>query len=196
MLYEVITSDKKLWGGRFTKSTNAAVDDFNSSIRFDQRLYYFDIMGSIAHAEMLGKQNIISSDDADKIVNGLKEVMEDIESGTAEFDISAEDIHMNVEKLLTEKIGEPAKKLHTARSRNDQVAVDAKMYTKDIADKIKSQLIELIAALTTIAKENLYTIIRITSYNVCYTKLLRAVNLDAARDVFRAARQEHREAKA
>ncbi|MBN2880273.1 MAG: argininosuccinate lyase [Clostridia bacterium] len=151
-------SDKKLWGGRFTKSTNAAVDDFNSSIRFDQRLYYFDIMGSIAHAEMLGKQNIISSEDAEKIVNGLNEVMKDIENGTAEFDISAEDIHMNVEKLLTERIGEPAKKLHTARSRNDQVAVDSKMYTKDIAGKIKKQLVELIAVFTKIAQENLYTI--------------------------------------
>jgi argininosuccinate lyase len=151
-------SDKKLWGGRFTKQTSAAMDDFHSSIRFDKRLYAHDIKGSIAHARMLGKQNIISQDDTKKIVEGLNAVQKDIEEGKVEFDIHAEDIHMNIEKLLTEKIGEPAKKLHTARSRNDQVAVDAKMYTKEIADKVKCDLAELIKVLVNISKNNLETI--------------------------------------
>lgn len=151
-------SDKKLWGGRFTKKTNAAVDDFHSSIRFDQRLYAQDIKGSIAHANMLAKQNIISSADAKEITAGLNEIKKDIESGNIDFDISAEDIHMNVEKLLTERIGEPAKRLHTARSRNDQVAVDSKMYTRESAQKVIAQLSDLINALVVIAKNNLDTV--------------------------------------
>ncbi len=149
--------DKKLWGGRFTKKTNDAVDDFHSSIRFDQRLYAQDISGSIAHANMLAKQKIITSEDAERIVDGLNEIKKDIESGNIEFDISAEDIHMNIEKLLTERIGEPAKRLHTARSRNDQVAVDSKMYTKESAQKVVLQLSDLIKALIVIAENNLHT---------------------------------------
>lgn len=151
-------NDKKLWGGRFTKQTSDAVDDFHSSIRFDKRLYVHDIKGSIAHAKMLGKQNIISQDDAEKIVSGLKAIQKDIEEGKVEFDIHAEDIHMNMEKLLIEKIGEPAKRLHTARSRNDQVAVDAKMYTKEISQKVKEELAQLIKVLVNISKDNLETI--------------------------------------
>ena len=150
--------DKKLWGGRFTKKTNDAVDDFHSSIRFDQRLYAQDISGSIAHANMLAKQKIITSEDAERIVDGLNEIKKDIESGNIEFDISAEDIHMNIEKLLTERIGEPAKRLHTARSRNDQVAVDSKMYTKESAQKVVLQLSDLIKALIVIAENNLHTV--------------------------------------
>ena len=150
--------DKKLWGGRFTKQTNSAVDDFHSSIRFDQRLYVQDIRGSIAHANMLAKQNIISIDDAEKIILGLDVIKKDIQAGKIEFDISAEDIHMNIEKLLTERIGEPAKRLHTARSRNDQVAVDVKMYTKEIALKSKNELADLIKVLINIAQDNLETI--------------------------------------
>lgn len=151
-------SNKKLWGGRFTTQTNAAVDDFHSSIRFDKRLYAHDITGSIVHASMLAKQGIISDDDGQQIINGLKGIKEDIENGKVEFDISAEDIHMNMEKILIEKIGEPGKKLHTARSRNDQVALDTKMYTKEISIKVKDELAKLINTLVDIANNNLETI--------------------------------------
>ena len=120
----------KLWGGRFSKATSKDVDRFNASIGFDSRLWEFDIEGSIAHATMLGECGIIPAEDAHSIVNGLKAIEVDIRAGKVEFDISAEDIHMNIEKLLHERIGEVAGKLHTARSRNDQVALDLRMYVK------------------------------------------------------------------
>lgn len=121
----------KLWGGRFQKSTDKKVDDFNSSIRFDKRMYKQDIKGSIAHATMLGKQNIIPKEDSDKIVAELKNILKDIEDGKVEFEIDAEDIHMNIEKILIERIGDAGKRLHTGRSRNDQVALDIRMYLMD-----------------------------------------------------------------
>ncbi len=121
----------KLWGGRFSKATDSTVDDFNSSIRFDQRFYKQDILGSIAHVTMLGKQDIIPVADSDIIIQGLKDILADIEAGKIEFDISAEDIHMNVETILIQRIGEVGKKLHTGRSRNDQVALDMRMYIRD-----------------------------------------------------------------
>ena len=125
----------KLWGGRFQKSTDKKVDDFNSSIRFDKRMYKQDIKGSVAHATMLGKQNIIPKEDSDKIVAELKNILKDIEDGKVEFEIDAEDIHMNIEKRLTERIGVAGGKLHTARSRNDQVALDTHMYVrKEVAN--------------------------------------------------------------
>ena len=108
----------KLWGGRFEKSTNEVVDDFHSSITFDQRLYRQDIEGSIAHATMLGEQGIIQKEDADAIVQGLKDILADIEAGKVEFALDAEDIHMNVETLLIERIGQAGKRLHTGRSRS------------------------------------------------------------------------------
>ncbi|HZW82309.1 MAG TPA: lyase family protein, partial [Candidatus Deferrimicrobium sp.] len=114
----------KLWGGRFQKSTDKLVEDFHSSISFDQRLYRQDIKGSIAHARMLGKCSIISEEEAEQIISGLEQILEDIEAGKVEFEVGAEDIHMNVEKILTERIGNVGKKLHTGRSRNDQVALD------------------------------------------------------------------------
>lgn len=120
----------KLWGGRFRKETSGHVDHFNASIGFDVRLWEHDIEGSIAHARMLGKCAIIPQEDADKIVAGLEQLAKDIQAGKVEFDISAEDIHMNIEKLLHERIGEVAGKLHTARSRNDQIALDLRMYLK------------------------------------------------------------------
>ena len=120
----------KLWGGRFSKATDNTVEAFTESISFDSRLIVHDITGSIAHAKMLGKCGIISQADADKIVDGLKAVLEDYHAGKVEFDPSAEDIHMNVEKLLFVKIGEPAGRLHTARSRNDQVATDIRLFMK------------------------------------------------------------------
>ncbi len=148
----------KLWGGRFQKSTDKAVDDFNSSIRFDYKMFRQDIKGSIAHSKMLGKQGIISEDDSNLIVTALEEILVDIENGKVEFLIDAEDIHMNIEKLLTEKIGEAGKRLHTARSRNDQVALDIRMYLMDEIDEIKRMLTGLENSLIALAENNLQTV--------------------------------------
>ena len=114
----------KLWAGRFGKETDLEVNDFNSSISFDCRLYKEDITGSMAHAAMLGKQGIIAKEESDKIIKGLKGILADIEAGKIHFSQDYEDIHMNVEQILTERIGDAGKRLHTARSRNDQVALD------------------------------------------------------------------------
>ncbi len=149
---------QKLWGGRFSKATDKKVDDFNSSIRFDQRMYKQDILGSIAHATMLGKQEIIPKTDADLIVKTLGEILEDIEAGKVEFLIDAEDIHMNIEKILTERIGDAGKRLHTGRSRNDQVALDIRMYIRDEIDEISDMLKKLMHTLLSIAEENTDTI--------------------------------------
>ena len=149
---------QKLWGGRFSKATDKKVDDFNSSIRFDQRMYKQDILGSIAHATMLGKQKIIPQADADLIVKTLGEILEDIEAGKVEFLIDAEDIHMNIEKILTERIGDAGKRLHTGRSRNDQVALDIRMYLRDEIDEIREMLKALMQTLLSIAEENTDTI--------------------------------------
>ncbi len=148
----------KLWGGRFQKSTDKAVDDFNSSIRFDSRMYEQDIKGSIAHAKMLGRQGIIDAADSEAIVKGLLEILGDIKAGKVEFEIDAEDIHMNVEKLLTERIGAAGKRLHTGRSRNDQVALDIRMYLKDEIDEILNLVLEAKKAFIKLAKENVDTI--------------------------------------
>ncbi len=148
----------KLWGGRFSKNTDEAVNDFNSSIRFDQRMYRQDIKGSIAHAGMLGRCGIISQDDSKLIIKGLNEILDDIENGKVDFMIDAEDIHMNVETMLIAKIGDTGKRLHTGRSRNDQVALDIRMYLMDEIEEIKEMLTELEKTLLTLAKENLDTI--------------------------------------
>lgn len=148
----------KLWGGRFAKATDRLVEDFHSSIAFDQRLYKQDILGSIAHATMLGRVGIISLEEAEKIVGGLTDLLGDIEAGRVEFDVAAEDIHMNVEKLLTERIGDVAKKLHTARSRNDQVALDIRMYLKDEIKNVAGLLLDLQKVILNRAGENLDTI--------------------------------------
>ncbi len=148
----------KLWGGRFEKATDKKVDDFNSSIRFDQRLYKQDITGSIAHARMLGKQGIISEEDSMLIIKTLGEILSDVENGKVEFEIDAEDIHMNVEKILIERIGDTGKRLHTGRSRNDQVALDIRMYVKDEICEIKGMIVELINSLLAIAKAHTKTI--------------------------------------
>ncbi|WP_339364281.1 argininosuccinate lyase [Vallitalea maricola] len=148
----------KLWGGRFEKATNVMVDDFNSSIRFDKRLYKQDINGSIAHVTMLGRQDIIPQEDADVIKKGLEELLLDIENNKVAFDIEAEDIHMNIEKLLIEKIGIVGKKLHTGRSRNDQVTLDMRMYLKEEIIDIKKLVINLLQVLLDIAKNNTDTI--------------------------------------
>ncbi|OGI04274.1 MAG: argininosuccinate lyase [Candidatus Melainabacteria bacterium GWF2_37_15] len=148
----------KLWSGRFQKSTHKLTDDFNSSIHFDQRLYKQDITGSIAHAKMLGKQGIIPQQDAELIQKTLKEILSDIEEGKVEFDVAAEDIHMNVESILIERIGDFGKKLHTGRSRNDQVALDMRMYLKDEIQTLTEMLVALQRILLNLAKENSMTI--------------------------------------
>lgn len=148
----------KLWGGRFTKSTDSFTDHFHSSISFDSRMYKQDILGSCAHADMLGKQGIIPEADAELIHKTLLEILSDIEAGKVTFDEKAEDIHMNVETILIQRIGDVGKRLHTGRSRNDQVALDIRMYLKEQIVDIKGLVIALIAELNEIAKANVTTI--------------------------------------
>ena len=148
----------KLWGGRFQKKTDTLVNDFNSSIGFDSRLYAQDIAGSIAHASMLGKQGIIEAHEAEKIVEGLKAILADIEAGQVEFSMDNEDIHMNMEALLTARIGDAGKRLHTARSRNDQVALDVRLFVKESIPTLIGQLLKLEQALVDQAKVNLDTV--------------------------------------
>ena len=148
----------KLWGGRFSKDTNALVDAFNASIDYDQRLYHEDIRGSIAHAHMLASCGIISQDDAKAIEKGLKEILQEIQDGKFEFSTELEDIHMNVEAALTEKIGDAGARLHTARSRNDQVALDMHMYMKKEVTEIMDLLIQFEQALLTMAEKHLKTL--------------------------------------
>ena len=144
----------KLWGGRFSKNTNELVDAFNASIDFDKRLYNEDIRGSIAHAKMLAKCGIIPVEDGEKIVAGLKDILADIEAGNFSFEVALEDIHMNVEARLTERIGQAGARLHTARSRNDQVALDMHMYMKREVAEIAELLINFEKALLTVAKKH------------------------------------------
>lgn len=148
----------KLWGGRFEKSTNHLIEKFQNSIGFDYRLYKQDIRGSIAHARMLGVQGIIDKKDSEAIIKGLTEILADIEAGKVEFKEDAEDIHMNIELLLTERIGPAGKKLHTGRSRNDQVALDLRMYLKEETDELILLLENLKNSLFNKAKENKDTI--------------------------------------
>ena len=145
----------KLWAGRFQKETDDKVNDFNSSISFDARLYRQDIAGSIAHATMLGEQGIIAPEEAQKIVAALGVLKDEIEAGTGAFTKDSEDIHMNMEVLLTERIGETGKRLHTARSRNDQVAVDFRLFVKEEIGTIVAMLLDLERALVRQAKANL-----------------------------------------
>lgn len=149
---------KKMWGGRFSKQTDFLTDDFNSSISFDQRLYKQDIYGSIAHARMLGKQNIIDPKESECIIAALLDILEDIDAGKIEFSVAMEDIHMNVEAILTERIGEVGKKLHTGRSRNDQVATDMRLYMKDISLETKTLICDLITTLLDLAVDHTDTI--------------------------------------
>jgi len=149
---------KKMWGGRFSKKTDLLTDDFNSSISFDQRLYKQDITGSIAHARMLGEQNIIDPQESELIIEALEAILVDIETGKVEFLVSMEDIHMNIEAILTERIGDVGKKLHTGRSRNDQVATDMRLYVKEVADDSKSLIRNLILTLLDLAEDHTDTI--------------------------------------
>ena len=148
----------KLWGGRFAKETDQLTDHFNSSISFDQRLYKQDIIGSIAHVAMLGTQNIISSSESEAIINGLNALLDDIEKGNVTFNEKMEDIHMNIESLLISRIGDVAKKMHTGRSRNDQVTLDVRLYTRDEIITLKMMLKALMQTVVTIAKDHTNTI--------------------------------------
>ena len=144
----------KLWGGRFTKETNKLVENFNESLSFDHRFYKQDIRGSIAHVKMLAKQNILTDNERDKIIEGLNSIEADIDSGKLKFGDGSEDIHSFVEAHLIERIGDTGKKLHTGRSRNDQVALDMKLYVRDEIDELKDLLYELLSEVLNIMEDN------------------------------------------
>ncbi|MCI9566796.1 MAG: argininosuccinate lyase [Lawsonibacter sp.] len=148
----------KLWAGRFQKETDTLVNDFNSSIGFDARLYRQDIAGSIAHARMLGRRGIIEEHEAETIIQGLEAILADIEADKVEFSLDDEDIHMNIEAMLTQRVGEAGKRLHTARSRNDQVAVDTRLYVKEEIPVIIGQVLDLEQVLIRKAQANLETV--------------------------------------
>ena len=148
----------KMWGGRFASGPDAIMEEINASIGFDQRLFPQDIAGSIAHARMLAATGILTQADADSITAGLTEVLGEIENGTFTFSRSLEDIHMNVESRLREKIGDAAGRLHTARSRNDQVATDFRLYVRDTIDTLLVQIRGLQLALVTKAEDEAETI--------------------------------------
>ncbi len=158
----------KLWAGRFQKETDTRVNDFNSSITFDARLYAEDIRGSMAHAAMLGRQHIIEPHEAEAILSGLKAILADIEAGQVEFSPENEDIHMNIERMLTERVGDAGKRLHTARSRNDQVALDIRLYLKKEIGVIRGMVLELMQTLCEKAEANK------DAYMPGYTHLQRA----------------------
>ena len=147
----------QLWGGRFTKPTDKLVNEFNASIRFDRRLYKEDITGSIAHATMLGRQGIITEKECRQIVDGLRGILRDIENGTLEITDDYEDIHSFVEANLIDRIGDAGKKLHTGRSRNDQVALDMRMYIRGECDAVNAELKKFLCTLLDIMKDNTET---------------------------------------
>jgi len=149
---------KKMWTGVTSGETSSIADRFNSSIKVDSRMYRQDIIGSMAHASMLGVKGIISKQEADAIIDGLQTILDDIETGTLIIDDSAEDIHMYVEAILSERIGDTGKKLHTARSRNDQVTLDLRLFLKDEIEIIKNEIKNLLAVIIQLSSENIDTI--------------------------------------
>ncbi|OOZ36573.1 argininosuccinate lyase [Solemya velesiana gill symbiont] len=151
-------SDKKLWSGRFNEPTDAFVEAFTASVEFDQRLYRYDIQGSIAHATMLAKSGILTEAERDSIIDGLKRVEQRIDAGEFEWSVELEDVHMNVESALTADIGDNGKKLHTGRSRNDQVATDIRLYMRDEIELIRSEIKRLQEALLEVAEREAGTI--------------------------------------
>ena len=153
-----MNATKQLWGSRFSKPLDKKTNDFNSSLSFDYILYKYDVKGSIAHTKMLSEQNIITNDEKEKIVNALNEILSEIDEGKIQFDFEYEDIHTFIEKLLVDKIGDTGKKVHTARSRNDQVALDIRLYLKDEIKNIQKLLIKLIETLISIQEDNLETL--------------------------------------
>ena len=155
-----MTSDKtkKLWGGRFTVPTDEFVEQFTESVSYDQRLAHYDIAGSIAHAKMLAKTKIISKKESDEIIAGLKQIEEEIASNQFKWSTALEDVHMNIESVLVERIGETGKKLHTARSRNDQIATDMRLYLRDEIDDVVLKINQVMIALIALANEHHDTI--------------------------------------
>ena len=152
------TGTEKPWGGRFTEPTDAFVEQFTASVDFDQRMYYHDIQGSIAHATMLASVKVITDAEKDQIITGLTEVRAEIEAGEFQWSVTLEDVHMNIEARLTDKIGITGKKLHTGRSRNDQVATDIRLYLRDEIDVITAEITRLQNGLATLAKREANTI--------------------------------------
>ena len=177
----------KLWGGRFRKETDTLVNDFNSSIQFDCRMYREDIEGSLAHAKMLAGQGIISREDEQQIRQGLQGILADVEAGKIEFTADNEDIHMNVEALLTQRIGEAGKRLHTARSRNDQVAVDLRLYLRREIDEIIGQILDLQQAILEQAERHQNTVMP------GYTHLQRAQPISFAQHLLAYGEQLRRD---
>ena len=177
----------KLWGGRFRKETDSLVNDFNSSIQFDCRLYREDIEGSIAHARMLADCGIISREDQESIKAGLEGILADIEAGNIAFTADNEDIHMNVEALLTERIGDAGKRLHTARSRNDQVAVDLRLYLRRELGEVAGQVLDLQQAILDQAKQHQSTVMP------GYTHLQRAQPISFAQHLLAYGEQLKRD---
>lgn len=177
----------KLWGGRFSKETDTLANDFQSSIHFDQRLYREDIQGSLAHSEMLAAQGVISQADKEAIQKGLTEILADIEAGKVEFSPANEDIHMNVEALLTQRIGEAGKRLHTARSRNDQVALDFRMYVRKEIGTVIGRLLDLEKVLCAQARQHRNTVMP------GYTHLQRAQPISFAQHLLAYAAQFSRD---
>ena len=149
----------KMWGGRFRETTSNLLDQFNASIPFDRKLYREDIQGSIAHVAMLGKEGIIPNDEVDRLIEALEIVREEIERGDFQFNIKDEDIHMAIEKRVTEIVGDIGKKIHTARSRNDQVATDFRLYVQNKSKSISKQIVELIETLVHLAEQHTDTLI-------------------------------------
>jgi argininosuccinate lyase len=148
----------KLWGGRFTESTDAFVEAFTASVGFDRRLYRYDIAGSIAHARMLAKAAVLTAGECEAIVKGLEEIRAEIDAGKFAWSVKLEDVHMNVESRLTAKIGEAGKKLHTGRSRNDQVATDVRLFLRDAIDAAVAELVRLQQGLLTLAEQHVDTV--------------------------------------
>ncbi|MBQ7755722.1 MAG: argininosuccinate lyase [Oscillospiraceae bacterium] len=167
----------KMWAGRFSKEVDEKVNDFNSSISFDARMYKNDIEGSVAHATMLGECGIIDLEESKTIIKGLKEILCDIDEGRLQFDPNAEDIHMFVEAELTNRLGATGKRLHTARSRNDQVALDIRLYLRNEIEEIKALVKKLIEVIVTLAEKNLKTVMP------GYTHLQRAQPITFAHHV-------------
>ena len=147
----------QLWGGRFTKETDQLVYNFNASISFDQKFYRQDIRGSIAHVTMLAAAGILTDDEKDRIIDGLNGILRDVENGSLEITMEYEDIHSFVEANLIDRIGDVGKKLHTGRSRNDQVALDMRLYTRDEIIEIRSLVIDLLEVLHKLMKEHVGT---------------------------------------
>ena len=148
----------KLWGGRFNESTDAWVEAFNASVAFDRRLYAQDIRGSIAHATMLGQVGVLTPPEVERLVDGLQAIRAQIDAGQFPWSDALEDVHMNIEARLTERVGEVGKKLHTGRSRNDQVATDVRLWLRDEIDALTEQLRRLLEALVAMAEREADTV--------------------------------------